>query len=441
MISDLILTLFLVFMNGFFVAAEFAIVKVRESQLEIEARSGNLAAVLARKIVGNIDGYLAATQLGITLASLGLGWVGEPVVSKIILKIFPLVGIHISPSIAHDIALPLAFALITILHIVFGELAPKSIAIQRSDKTTLMVAYPLRFFYILFKPFIWLLNGIATFILHLMNIRPVHGNEVHSSEELRYLVEQGKETGTIEEENYTIIQNAFDFQERTARQIMIPRKQLVAIDVTDFNERMLEKVLDAGYSRIPCYEENLDKVTGLVYLKDILMELRKKRKPELKSLLRPVIAIPETMPIGRLLKDFQKKRQQMAVVLDEFGSTKGIVTMEDILEELVGEIQDEFDNESSCLEIIGNSIFRAQADASIHDLNKELPIALEEDGNFETLSGYILFHCGRIPETGETFEIGRYEFRVLRKMRNSLQKIQLHLIPEKEESENGTQES
>jgi CBS domain containing-hemolysin-like protein len=441
MISDLILTFFLVFMNGFFVAAEFAIVKVRESQLEIEARSGNLAAVLARKIVGNIDGYLAATQLGITLASLGLGWVGEPVVSKIILKIFPVLGIHISPALAHDIALPLAFALITILHIVFGELAPKSIAIQRSDKTTLMVAYPLRFFYVLFKPFIWLLNGIATFILRLMNIRPVHGNEVHSSEELRYLVEQGKETGTIEEENYTIIQNAFDFQERTARQIMIPRKQLVAIDVKDFNERMLEKVLDAGYSRIPCYEENLDKVTGLVYLKDILMELRKKRKPELKSLLRPVIAIPETMPIGRLLKDFQKKRQQMAVVLDEFGSTKGIVTMEDILEELVGEIQDEFDNESSCLETIGNSIFRAQADASIHDLNKELPFALEEDGNFETLSGYILFHCGRIPETGESFEIGRYEFRVLRKMRNSLQKIQLRLIPEKEESENGTQES
>jgi CBS domain containing-hemolysin-like protein len=441
MISDLLLTLFLVFMNGFFVAAEFAIVKVRESQLELEARSGNLAAVLARKIVGNIDGYLAATQLGITLASLGLGWVGEPVVSKIILKIFPLLGIQISPSLAHDIALPLAFAAITILHIVFGELAPKSIAIQRSDKTTLLVAYPLRFFYILFKPFIWLLNGIATFILRLMNIRPVHGNEVHSSEELRYLVEQGKETGTIEEENYTIIQNAFDFQERTARQIMVPRKQLIAIDVTDFNERMLEKVLDAGYSRIPCYEENLDKVTGLVYLKDILMELRKKRKPEIKSLLRPVIAIPETMPIGRLLKDFQKKRQQMAVVLDEFGSTKGIVTMEDILEELVGEIQDEFDNESSFLETIGNSIFRAQADASIHDLNKELPHALEEDGNFETLSGYILFHRGRIPETGETFEIGRYEFRVLRKMRNSLQKIQLRLIPEKGESESGAVEA
>jgi CBS domain containing-hemolysin-like protein len=279
-----------------------------------------------------------------------------------------------------------------------------------------------------------MLNGIANFILRLLNIRPVHGNEVHSSEELRYLVEQGKETGTIEEENYAIIQNAFDFQERTVRQIMIPRKQVVAIDLDEFNEKQLEKILDAGYSRIPCYEENPDKVCGLVYLKDILMELRKKKNPEIKTLLRPITAIPETMPIGRLLKDFQKKRQQMAMVVDEFGSTKGIVTMEDILEELVGEIQDEFDNEKSSLETLGNLMFRANADASLHDLNKELPQPLEEDGNFETLSGYILHHCGRIPETGETFEIGAYEFKVLRKLRNSLQKIQFRLLPEKSEN-------
>lgn len=430
MISDLLLTLFLVFMNGFFVAAEFAIVKVRESQLEIEARAGNLAAGLARKIVSNIDGYLAATQLGITLASLGLGWVGEPVVSKILLKLAGLAGLQVKPELAHDIALPLAFAVITVLHIVFGELAPKSIAIQRSEQTTLMVAYPLRFFFVLFKPFIWLLNGIAAFILRRMGIQPVHGNEVHSSEELRYLVEQGKDSGTIEEENYAIIQNAFDFQDRTARQIMIPRKQLVAIDLLDKSEKSLNRAIEAGYSRIPCYEESLDRICGLVYLKDILMELRKQRNPDLKSLLRPVIPIPENIPIGKLLKDFQKKRQQFAVVLDEFGNTKGIVTMEDILEELVGDIQDEFDNESSSVEKLGNSVFRAQADASIHDLNRELPVPLEENLEYETLSGYILHHCGRIPENGETFETGHYEFRILRKIRNSLQRIQLRLLSE-----------
>jgi len=432
MVSDLLLTIFLVFMNGFFVAAEFAIVKVRESQLELEARSGNLSAVLARKIVGNIDGYLAATQLGITLASLGLGWVGEPVVSKILLKLFDLAGLHLEHNLAHDIALPFSFALITILHIVFGELAPKSIAIQRSDRTTLLVAYPLRFFYLIFKPFIWMLNGIANFVLRLLKISPIHGNEVHSSEELRYLVEQGKETGTIEAENYAIIQNAFDFQERSARQVMIPRKQLVAINLSDFEDRDLEQILEAAYSRIPCYEENLDKVVGVVYLKDILMELRKKRSPDIRSLMRPFTAIPETMPIGRLLKEFQKKRQQMAIVLDEFGSTKGIVTMEDILEELVGEIQDEYDNEKSSLEPMGNSVFRALASASIHDLNKELPESLEEDGNFETISGYILHHCGRIPDSGEIFVIGRYEFRILKKIRSSIQKVQLRLLPEAE---------
>jgi CBS domain containing-hemolysin-like protein len=430
MISDLLLTFFLVFMNGFFVAAEFAIVKVRESQLELEARAGNLAAGLARKIVSNIDGYLAATQLGITLASLGLGWVGEPVVSKILLKVAELAGLQLEPSLAHDIALPLAFAVITVLHIVFGELAPKSIAIQRSEQTTLMVAYPLRFFFILFQPFIWLLNGIAAFILKRMGIEPVHGNEVHSSEELRYLVEQGKDSGTIEEENYAIIQNAFDFQERTARQIMIPRKQLVAIDLTEVSEKTLDRVLEAGYSRIPCHEGSLDNITGLVYLKDILMELRRERRPDLRTLLRPVIAIPENIPIGKLLKDFQKKKQQFAVVLDEFGSTKGIVTMEDILEELVGDIQDEYDNESSSVEVLGNSVFRAQAGASIHDLNRELPVPLEENVEYETLSGYILHHCGRIPENGETFETGTYEFRIMRKIRNSLQKVQLRLLPD-----------
>lgn len=436
MIGDLLITLLLVFMNGFFVAAEFAIVKVRESQLELEARAGNLAAGLARKIVGNIDAYLAATQLGITLASLGLGWVGEPVVSKIIINTAELAGLNLNPELAHDIALPLAFALITILHIVFGELAPKSIAIQRSEQTTLMVAYPLRFFYILFKPFIWLLNGIAGFLLRKAGIQPVHGNEVHSSEELRYLVEQGKDSGTIGAENYSIIQNAFDFQERTARQIMIPRKQLIAVNLGELTEKNLEKVLEAGYSRIPCYEESLDKICGLVYLKDILMELRRQRNPDLRNLLRPVISIPENMPIGRLLKEFQKNRQQLAVVVDEFGNTRGIVTMEDILEELVGEIQDEFDNEISSLERLGNHIFRAPADASLHDLNKELPVELDENSAYETLSGYILHHCGRIPDSGETFEIGVYEFRILRKLRNSLQRVQLRFLPEKDSDGN-----
>src|SRR5215210_526200 len=205
MIWELIITIVLVLMNGFFVAAEFAIVKVRASQLEMKVKQGNRSAGMARHIVTHLDSYLAATQLGITLASLALGWIGEPVVSKIIIRLMNAVGVNVSDELAHEIALPVAFAIISILHIVFGELAPKSIAIQRSEKTTLSIAYPLRFFYILFKPFIWVLNGIANFILKILGISSAHGMEVHSSDELKFLVQQGKESGTVEAEDYAII--------------------------------------------------------------------------------------------------------------------------------------------------------------------------------------------------------------------------------------------
>ena len=250
MIIDIFITFLLVFFNGFFVAAEFAIVKVRASQLEIKVKEGNRKAILSKHIVSHLDSYLAATQLGITLASLGLGWIGEPVVSKIIIKIMIFLGFSANPELAHNIALPLAFSVITILHIVFGELAPKSIAIQQSEKTTQIIAYPLQFFYLLFKPVIWILNGIANFILKIIGISPVHGADAHSSEELQYLVHQGQKSGEIDAAEYKIIKNAFYFSEQTAKQIMVPRTQVFAIDLNDFNDSMLEKVIDESYSRI-----------------------------------------------------------------------------------------------------------------------------------------------------------------------------------------------
>jgi len=277
MTLNIFITILLVLMNGFFVAAEFAIVKVRASQLEIKIQSGNQFALLAKNIISHLDAYLAATQLGITLASLGLGWIGEPVVSVLIENLLHRIGIEIKPETAHDIALPVAFAIITILHIVFGELAPKSLAIQRSERTTLIIAYPLRLFYIIFKPFIWILNGIANMILRLFGIHAVHGSEVHSSDELKYLVEQGKETGMIEPADYNIIKNAFDFSERTARQIMVSRTQVSAIDINNFNDEVLEKVIEENYSRIPCYEDSFENIIGVVYLKDILIRMRKQQ--------------------------------------------------------------------------------------------------------------------------------------------------------------------
>lgn len=425
MLFDIFITVFLVLLNGFFVAAEFAIVKVRSSQLELKAQTGESVAILAKNIVSHLDGYLAATQLGITIASLGLGWIGEPVVAKMIIRLMDSVGIVIRPELAHNIALPVAFTFITILHIVFGELAPKSIAIQRPETTTFFVAYPLRFFFFVFRPFIWILNGIANITLKLLGINPVSGIEAHTSDELQYLVRQGRESGEIDAAEYNIIKNAFQFSEQMAKQIMVPRTDVVAIDLNDFNDSTLEKVISEGYSRIPCYEDNMDHIAGVVYLKDILMTLRKSKTLNIRDIIRTILIVPETKRIDQLLSEFQSKRQQIAVVVNEYGGTEGIITMEDILEELVGEIQDEYDAELPVVEKTDDRIYTVLAKASLDDINDLLPHPIEKDEQYETLAGCLIHKYGRIPGAKDKITFNDYEFSILKKNRNSIILVQL----------------
>jgi CBS domain containing-hemolysin-like protein len=425
MIVQVIITLALVFLNGFFVAAEFAIVKIRASQLEQKVQDGNAMAILSKKIVANLDDYLAATQFGITLASLGLGWIGEPVVSKMLISGMELVGIALDPELAHQIALPVAFAIITVLHIVFGELAPKSIAIQRPESTTLVLSYPLHGFYLIFKPVVWVLNGIANFILRSIGITPTHGSEVHSSDELRYLVQQQKESGIIEAADYDLIKNAFNFSERIAKQVMIPRTQIFGIDINDFDESKLEKVIEEGYSRIPVYEDTLDQIVGVLHLKDLLLQMRKGKDIVLQTMLRPVSTVHESKPIGALLRDFQLNRQQMAVIIDEYGGVDGIVTMEDILEELVGEIQDEYDNETPIVKNEADNSYTVLGSASISDLNDKLPRDIYKESDYETLAGYLIWKFGRIPSVGEKLKTKHYEFTVLKKQRSTISQVKI----------------
>ena len=427
---EIFIALLLVFANSFFVAAEFAIVKVRLSQVEIKANSGNRNAILSKHILKNLNGYLAATQLGITLASLGLGWVGEPVVSEIILKLFNLLGLEMNPVLAHNIALPIAFTIITVLHIVFGELAPKSIAIQNSERTTMFIAYPLHFFYILFKPFIWLLNGFANSILKVVGIHALDGLETHSNDELKYLIQQGKEVGTIQEADYDIIKNAFEFSERVVKQIMVHRTNVAAIDANDFDDDSLEKIIDEGYSRIPCYENSLDNVIGVVYLKDLLLKLKKNEAINIRELLRPILAVPESRKINSLMKEFQLKHQQVAVIISEHGGTTGIVTMEDILEELVGEIQDEFDNEIPRVEKTSEKNYTVVASASLQDINEKLPHPISEDEHYETLAGIIFSKLGKIPNTNDKIVFDDYEFTILKKIKHSIVLVQLRDLKE-----------
>jgi CBS domain containing-hemolysin-like protein len=425
MLLDIFITFSLVFLNGFFVAAEFAIVKVRVSQLEVKVKDGNRTAILSKHIVSHLDGYLAATQLGITIASLGLGWIGEPVVAEIIKRSMELMGMEADPALTHAIALPVAFALITILHIVFGELAPKSLAIQRSESTTLAIAYPLQFFFILFKPVIWLLNSIANSILKMIGISPVHGADVHSSEELIYLVQQGQESGKIDAAEYKIIKNAFNFSEQTAKQIMVPRTQVFAIDLNDFNDTIFDKVIDENYSRIPCFEDNLDNIVGVVYLKDILLAFRKKDSVNIRSIMRNILVVPETKLIGQLLNEFQIKHQQIALVVDEYGGTEGIITMEDILEELVGEIQDEYDNEIPFVEKINERTYSVLASSTLDDINELLPHPIEKDVQYETLAGYLILKFGKIPAVKEKITLDNYEFSIVKKNRSTIVLVQM----------------
>jgi CBS domain containing-hemolysin-like protein len=430
----LFLTFFLVLLNGFFVAAEFAMVRVRGSQIEIKAKTGSAVAKVARSIMHNLDGYLAATQLGITIASLGLGWVGQEVATKLMLNVFSLCGITITSSFIINTSHVVAFAFITILHIVFGELAPKSVAIQRSVRTVMTVSVPLRFFFIVFRPVIWMLNGFANFVLKLVGIKPVQGETNHSSEELQYLLDQGKETGALDSTEHELIQNVFDFNERVVKNIMVPRTKISGVDINTPKDELLELVITEGYSRIPVYDDVIDKIVGIVHAKDLLPLLAHNEEIVLKNIIRKPYFVPETKKINDLMAELQQKRIQIAIVLDEFGGTAGMVTLEDIVEELVGEIQDEYDEEKPIVEKVNDREFIVNALAPIYDVNGHLPHDLPEDGDFDTVSGWLGDIFGKIPDVGEQKESNGYNITVLKKSDQNIESVKLELLINEEDA-------
>ncbi|TPE43858.1 hemolysin family protein [Pontibacter mangrovi] len=435
MILDILLTIFLVLLNGFFVAAEFAIVKVRSSQIELKAQAGNAMAKLAQHMLTHLDAYLSATQLGITLASLGLGWIGESVVARLVINVMHTFGFQGSEALAHTIALPISFAIITVLHIVFGELAPKSLAIQRSESTALAVAYPLRFFYILFRPFIWLLNGLANMVLRGLGIQPMHGAEVHTAEELRLLFEQSVEGGAIQDSHHELIENVFQFNERMVKQILVPRTKMVAIDINIPEDELMEVIFNEGYSRLPVYSGNTDNIVGILYVKDILSIMRLGKPIVIEELMRPAYFVPETKKINLLLKQFQRRHMHMAIATDEFGGVSGIVTIEDIIEELVGEIQDEYDEEAPLVERISDFEYKVNGSAAISDANDFLPYPLPEGEDYETVGGLLNVVYGQIPDNlNETTTLNEYDIRILEKSERRVDWVLLTVREEEREA-------
>lgn len=432
MFIDIVLTLFLVFLNGFFVAAEFAMVKVRISQLEIKVATGNFTSRAALNMVKNLDAYLSATQLGITLASLALGWIGESVVSKLVIRLMNGLGMSMPEESAHQIALPIAFAIITVLHIVFGELAPKSIAIQRSEATTHAVTYPMKVFYVLFKPFIWLLNGLANMLLRGMGFSAHDHLEVHSAEEIKLLLDQSKESGAIKASEHELIKNVFNFNFITARQIMVPRTSICAIDIELGEKEVTDMIIKEGYSRMPLYKDRIDNIIGIVYIKDLLKMIGKQEKFDLQSVMRPPYYVPHTKKINELLKELQEKHLHMAVITDEFGGIAGIVTIEDILEELVGEIQDEYDEEAPIVEKLNNHEYVVNALSGIEDVNNHLPAPLPKSSSYDTVAGWVNTIFDKIPDLYEKTTFEDYELTILKKSKQSVLVVKLVYFPKEE---------
>lgn len=430
----LFLTALLVLLNGFFTAAEFALVRVRGSQIELKVKTGSRVARITRSIMNNLDGYLAATQLGITIASLGLGVIGEGVVTAIMLNVFRSFGVIITSSFIITLCRVIAFVVITIVTIVFGELAPKNFAIQRTVRTALAVSTPLRLFFVVFRPIIWLLNKFAGVILKLLGIKEFAGEAHHSSEELQLLLEQGKETGALDSSEHELIQNVFEFNERVVKNIMVPRTKIYGIDINADREELLDMIINEGYSRMPVYDDTIDKIVGIVHAKDVLPLLVRHQDIVLKDIVRKPYFIPETKKINNLMAELQQKRIQIAIVLDEFGGTAGMVTLEDIVEELVGEIQDEYDEERPIVEVVNPREFIVNALASIYDVNTYLPHDLPEDGDYDTVSGWLGDIFGKIPDVGEQKESNGYNITVLKKSDQNIESVKLELLINEEDT-------
>jgi CBS domain containing-hemolysin-like protein len=428
MILQIFITLLLVLLNGFFVAAEFALVKVRSSQIDLRAQSGDNLARITQSILLNLNAYLSACQLGITLASLLLGWIGESVAEKVVTGALTAVNISISPEWLHWISLGLSFTFITTLHIVIGEQAPKVMALQRSETVSLFVSWPLKIFYFVFRPFIWLLDRLSNLTLGLFGVQALHGEAAHTTEEIRILLDQSKQSGEIQDSEHELIENVFEFNDRMVKQIMVPRTKIVAIDVNAPQDQVLETVYSEGYSRIPVYESSIDNIVGILYVKDLLQLIRRNEPVELLKIMRPAYFVPETKKINRLLRQFQRKHMHFAIVSDEFGGVSGIVTIEDIIEELVGEIQDEYDNEVPVVEKVSADEYRVNTSTAISDANEYLPYPLPEGEDYETVGGLLNMIYGNIPEVNDVAVVDNYEFRVLKRSRRTVELVQLRVV-------------
>ncbi|MVX64074.1 DUF21 domain-containing protein [Clostridium chromiireducens] len=420
-IINIIIVILLVFMNGFFVATEFAMVKVRKSRIETLALEGNKNARHALRVVKDLNSYLSACQLGITLASLGLGWVGEPAISKMLMPLFNL--LNLSDSTIHSISFVLGFSIITGLHIVLGELVPKSLAIISSEKIALYTAFPLIAFYKITYPIMWTFNHSTEVVLKLFGFSQVDEHDAaHTDEEIKLLVEDSYKHGLIDQTELTFVDNIFDFSEKTVREIMIPRTDMACVFIEDSFDEIIKFVLEEQLTRYPVCRDSKDNVIGFIHIKD-LFKLKIEGSENIEGIIREIKFVPESLSISELFKTFKEEKSQMAIIIDEFGGTSGLATSEDILEEIVGEIQDEFDDDGEeDIRENENGSFVVDGKVQIGDVNELLETDIEDE-NIDTIGGWVYFQLGSYPKVKEKVTYKEFDFIILKCDRKRISKI------------------
>lgn len=426
---NILLVFFLVFLNGFFVATEFAMVKVRKSRIETLIIQGNKRAKRTLIVVKDLNSYLSACQLGITLASLGLGWVGEPAILRLLMPIFNL--FNLPSSLEHSIAFIIAFSIITGCHIVFGELVPKSLAIISPEKIALSTAFPLIFFYKLTYPVMWIFNHSTNWILKVFGLSQVDEHEsVHTDEEIKLLVEESYNHGLVDKTELTLVDNIFDFSDKTVKEIMVPRTDITNIFIEDAFDDIIDFTLKEQLTRYPVCKENKDNVIGFIHIKDLYKQKIEGSNQEIKNIIRDIKLVPESMLISDLLKIFKKDKVQVALVIDEYGGTSGLVTIEDILEEIVGEIQDEFDEEEDSIIKCEDNSYIVDGKVLIEDITEFLYIDIEDE-HIDTIGGWAYAQLDSYPKVNDKFTYKNYEFTILKCNRKRINKLLIKNLSDK----------
>ncbi|HDR7517273.1 hemolysin family protein [Bacillus mobilis] len=435
-IFNLVMVAILIAFTGFFVAAEFAIVKIRSSRIDQLVAEGKRGALAAKKVTTNLDEYLSACQLGITVTAMGLGWLGEPTIEKLLHPLFE--KWNLNPSVSSVLTFGLAFMLMTYLHVVVGELAPKTMAIQKAEKVTLLLATPLMMFYKIMYPFIWVLNGSARVVTGLFGLKPASEHEVaHTEEELRLILSESYESGEINQAEYKYVNNIFEFDNRIAKEIMVPRTEIVGFYLEDSVEEHMKVIQNERYTRYPIFGEDKDDIIGMVNVKDFFIRYMTEDQKDLSSIrsyMRPIIEVMETTPIHDLLLQMQKKRIPMAVLYDEYGGTAGIVTLEDILEEIVGEIRDEYDeDEAPPIQHVNEQHIIVDGKVLISEVKDLFGLHIEED-DVDTIGGWIMMQNHEIEE-GQHVEAEGYEFKVLEKDAYQIKRVEIRKMEQEQEEE------